>query len=149
MLALFSGAIILAASLRDDFQKPIISNNTISKISQVARYTFAVSLLGFGILHYMYADFIATLIPAWMPAHLFLDYIVLFGFLATVVSIIINIQTQLATFLLGTMFLIWVVTLHLPRSIATASIAAEWSSLFIALAMSGIGFLIAADKLQK
>ncbi len=143
ILALCSGAFILAASLKDDFQKPIISNNTISKISQVARYTFAISLLGFGILHYMYADFIATLIPAWMPAHLFLDYIVLFGFFAAGLSIIINIQSRLATFLLGIMFLIWVVTLHLPRSIASPSIVAEWSSLFIALAMSAVSFIIA------
>jgi uncharacterized membrane protein len=149
ILAMGSGAFILAAFLKDGFIKPIISPARLMKISHFARYSFAVALLGFGILHYIYADFIATLIPAWMPAHAFLNYIVMFGFFATAISIIINIQTRWATALLGIMFFIWIVALHLPRAFGNPSKEAEWSSLLIALAMSGAGFIIAAAGSPK
>lgn len=148
LLALCSGAVILAASLHD-LSRTIISPAVLEKCSRIAPYTFAISLLGFALLHYMYADFIATIIPAWMPAHKLLNYVVLVGFVAAAASIIIHIQTRLATALLGIMFLAWVLTLHLPRCFSNPSKADEWSSLFIALAMSGIAFTLSNVPYKK
>lgn len=149
VIALLSGAIILAASSRNYFQHQPFLSNSITRLSKMAPYSFAISLIGFGVLHYMYRDFIATLIPAWMPSHIVLDYIVLIGFLIAGICIIVNIKKQLAMFLLGIMFLIFVFTLHLPRTIVKPNIEPEWTSLFIALAMSGISFLIAVNCVKK
>ncbi len=127
LLALASGACFL-------------TNNQL--LQKIARYTFALSFIGFAVLHYMYADYIVTLIPAWMPAHYFLNALVLAGFIATSASLILNIATGPATFAFALMFCLWVITLHIPRCILHPSNEAEWSSLCIAIAMAGIGFLI-------
>jgi hypothetical protein len=42
------------------------------------------------------------------------------------------------------MFFLWVVVLHAPRVCASLHNGDEWSSLFVALAMAGASFLIAA-----
>lgn len=113
------------------------------------RLLFVGSLVIFGILHFQYAPYIATLIPAWIPAPLFWAYFVGVAFIATAVSLLINRQRALSSGLLGVMFLLWVVLLHAPRVIAKSQIEPEWTSLFIALAMSGIAVFMAGAEGQK
>ena len=115
-------------------------------IGKLAKYTFALSFLGFALLHYMYADYIVTLIPAWMPAHYLLNALVFAGFVGIAASLIFNRYVKLAGICFGCMFCLWVITLHLPRCLSNMSKEAEWSSLCIAMAMAGIGFLLAAEK---
>lgn len=119
-------------------------------IVRVASYVFAFCLLVFAFLHFKYAAFIATLIPAWWPFRWLLGILVGTGFLATAISIIINKATELATFLLGTMFLLWVFILHLPRVLLKPADEPEWTSLFVALAFSGISFTLSfISRAQK
>jgi uncharacterized membrane protein YphA (DoxX/SURF4 family) len=61
------------------------------------------------------------------------------------ISLLTGIQTRLAMICLGIMFLIFVITLHLPRVQASSNLEPEWSSLFVALAMVGISFTMAAN----
>jgi hypothetical protein len=50
---------------------------------------------------------------------------------------------RLAAMLLGTMFLLWVLVLHIPRVAGSPRNGDEVTSLFVALAMSGIAFALA------
>jgi hypothetical protein len=50
---------------------------------------------------------------------------------------------------LGAMFLLWVIFLHAPRVAANLSNADEWSSLFVALAMCGSGFILAGGMSRE
>lgn len=109
---------------------------------------FAVSLLVFGGLHLVYGPFVATLIPAWIPGHLFWAYFVGIAFMATGVSVLLNKQVFWTTFLLGVMFGLWVLILHGPRVAAAPQIEAEWTSLLVALALSGLGFALAGSTRQ-
>ena len=145
LVALGGGAFFVAGELTfpDNMTSRIDNQKTIGRVM------FAVSLVVFGVLHFQYAAFIATLIPAWMPGRLFWAYVVGGGFLATALSLVIQKQVSLATNLLGWMFLLWVVILHAPRVVANSQIEPEWTSLFIALAMSGISFAIARSVSQK
>ncbi|HEX4850911.1 MAG TPA: hypothetical protein VFV08_08905, partial [Puia sp.] len=70
-------------------------------------------------------------------------------FIAVALSIFIMKKTRLAALLLGTMFLSWVLLLHIPRVIANVQRQDEWSSAFVALAMSGISFTLAAALKEK
>jgi uncharacterized membrane protein YphA (DoxX/SURF4 family) len=55
--------------------------------------------------------------------------------LAGGLALLTQIQARLAAILLAVMFGAWLVMLHLPRALATLDHRAEWSSLFVALAM--------------
>jgi hypothetical protein len=90
----------------------------------------------------MYAPYIATLIPAWMPAHLFSAYFTGTAFIAAAIAIASRIQARLAAKFLGLMFFLWVVLLHAPRVYAHIHNKDELTSLFVALAMSGGSFIV-------
>jgi hypothetical protein len=71
------------------------------------------------------------------------------AFFASAISFIIQKQVKLSGTLLGLMFFIWVLILHLPRVIANIHTEPEWTSLFVALAFSGIAVLIAGSASRK
>jgi uncharacterized membrane protein len=114
-----------------------------ARFIQLGRYLFAFSMLVFGVQHFMYADYIATLVTPWIPAHLFWVYFTGVGFIAAALCIAINKFSLLAATWLGIMFLLWVLVLHAPRVAAALHNGDEWASLLVALAMSGGSFIIA------
>ena len=118
-------------------------------LAQVGRFLVVVALAILGMQHVMYHDFIASLIPAWMPARLFLAYFTGCGFLAAALSIGIGKVTRLASALLATMFLIWVFTLHGPRVAHALHSGNEWSSMLVALCMSGMALIMGRPFVQK
>ena len=95
-------------------------------------------MIVFGIQHFLYTPYIAFLIPKWMPAHLFLASFTGIAFIAAGLAIATHIFSRLASILLGLMFLLWVVTLHTQRVIASPHNTDELVSLF------GASFLFAA-----
>jgi hypothetical protein len=115
----------------------------------VGQSLYAVSLVIFGVQHFMYAHFVASLVPAWIPAHLFFAYFVGLAFIAAAISIVTRTLTYLATSLLGAMFFLWVVVLHLPRVLGNLANGNEWTSLGVALAMSGGAWIIARTGSQQ
>src|SRR5690606_19223977 len=82
-------------------------------------------------------DLIASLVPAWMPGHIFLASLTGAAMIAAGVSVLTKRLDGPATFGLGVMFLLFVLTLHLPRVLATPRSPDEWSSALIALGMCG------------
>ena len=106
----------------------------------------------FGIDHFLALVFIANLIPAWIPFHVF--WVAFFGaaFIAAGVSIGLNLLLRWGACGLGLMFGIWVVTLHLPRVLGLYGIPNaphnpnEWSSLFIAVGLWGGLWAIARSE---
>jgi uncharacterized membrane protein len=96
-----------------------------------------------GVQHFMYARFVATLVPAWIPWRLFWAYFVGTAFLAAAISVVSRVMGSLAALLLGIMFVLFFVTVHVPRVIAAPNGGNEWTSAFVALAMAGTAFVIA------
>ena len=147
-LALSGGAFIMAQT----FQKPrpaII--RPLEKGIPLAIYFLGFMLVVFGVDHFLYTDFVATLVPAWMPMHLFWTYVAGVALIAAGLALILNIKRRLAAALLGVMLFIWFAILHLPRAIADphSGNGNEWTSVFEALAFSGMAFLIASKPRKK
>jgi uncharacterized membrane protein YphA (DoxX/SURF4 family) len=114
----------------------------IARLALVSHYLFAASLFLFAIQHIMYNDYIITLIPAWMPVPALLAYLVIAAYLLSGVAFVIGQRVGLAAFWLGVMFGLWVLLLHAPRAIGKWDVEAEWTSLFVALAVCGVSFSI-------
>ena len=116
--------------------------------ANLGRYLFAITLTVFGVQHLLYARFVATIVPSWIPGRLFWAYAVGVVFIAATLSLVTNIKARLAATLLGIMFFTWVFILHLPRVVSSSHNGNEWTSAFVALAMCG-GAWIAAATLQE
>jgi uncharacterized membrane protein len=144
LLALCGASFVLANIMPPDESTKSICN--IGRSSATAgRLAFAIALVVFAVQHFLYARFIATLIPAWIPGHLFWAYFVGVAFASAALAIAAKVQGKLAALLLGTMFILWVLVLHLPRVAASPRNGNEVTSLFIALAMSGASFFLASS----
>jgi uncharacterized membrane protein YphA (DoxX/SURF4 family) len=111
--------------------------------AKLGRIFYCIELVGFAIQHFLYAQFVATLVPSWIPGHLFWAYFVGVALCASALSILSGIYTRVAAGLLGMMFFSWVLILHLPRCFASPHTGPEWTSAFNALAMAGGALVIA------
>ncbi|WP_353069224.1 hypothetical protein RBB75_00775 [Tunturibacter empetritectus] len=143
LLALMGGAFVLARIETPDGLRFEPTNKTLSHLATFGRVAFAVALVVFAVQHFLYAKFVATIVPAWISARLFWSYFVGVAFVAAALAIVTKQMARTASILLGTMFLIWVLILHLPRVAAQPRNGDEVTSLLVALAMSGVSFILA------
>lgn len=148
-MALLSGALILTSLFTPGFSANNGWNTKMNLPFTTGKYLFAIALIIFGIQHFMYHDFISTLIPGWIPAHNIWLFFVKIAFIATAISIFINILVPLSTFLFGLMFLVWVLILHGPLVAAHLHVEPQWTSFFIAVAMCGISFMLSYASSKK
>src|SRR5580698_3251172 len=81
MLAICSGAFILAGIIEDKEAKETSSNDFVKRMATAGYYGFSLSVVGFCVLQFKYVHFVSTLIPAWIPFHIFFAYLVSLGFL--------------------------------------------------------------------
>ncbi len=114
------------------------------KSQTLGRIFVAISLVVFGIQHFLYGGFVATLVPAWMPGRLFWAYFVGVAFVAGAVGIFIHMMARPAATMLGVMFFLFVVLLHIPRIVTHSRDGNEWTSGFVALAMCGGAWVLAS-----
>jgi uncharacterized membrane protein len=110
----------------------------------LGRIFVAVSLVVFGVQHFIYGGFVATLVPAFMPRRLFWAYFVGVGFFAAAAGILYKLMARAAATMLGVMFFLFVVLLHIPRIIGKSGDGNEWTSGFVALAMCGGAWILAS-----
>lgn len=143
LLAMCGASLVLAATFTSHRPYSGRADAPSGIMFQSGRFLFAASLVVFGIQHFLYADFIATLITPWIPGHLFWAYFVGVAFLAAALAIGSGKLASLASALLGTMFFLWVVVLHALRVAGALRNGNEWTSLLVAVAMSGCAFVIA------
>jgi len=113
------------------------------KSETIGRVFVAISLAVFGVQHFIYGGFVATLVPAWMPGRLFWAYFVGVAFVAAAIGILTKIFARPAATMLGVMFFLFVVLLHIPRIVDNSSNGNEWTSGFVALAMCGGAWILA------
>jgi uncharacterized membrane protein YphA (DoxX/SURF4 family) len=75
---------------------------------------YAAPLAAFGTEHFTLTEAIASLVPGWIPWHLFWAYLVGAGFIAAPLSLVTRIQARLAANLLAMTFFLFVVLMDIP-----------------------------------
>jgi len=108
----------------------------------IGRVVFGLSMVIFGWQHFLYATFLVTLVPAWLPVHTFWIYFTGTGMVVAGLAIAANILGSVAAAGLALMFGLWVLVLHAPRVLAKLHNGDEWSSLFVALAFCGASLIL-------
>jgi hypothetical protein len=139
-LALSGGAFVIAGHFSKQNENPLMR-----KLIPFGAIFFPVTVLCFGIDHFLYAKDAAGYIPSWIPNHIFWMYFTGSALIGSSLAIILGIKCRLAATLLGVMIFIWVLILHTPKVIVASSAdrAGEVTSAFLALAYCGIAFVIA------
>ena len=138
VLALAGAALALATTL----PRP---TRALDKVIGAGRFLFAVSMVVFGIDHFIVLDLIISLVPSWIPGGgWFWAVLTGAGMIAAGLSFATRVQVRLLGLLLAAMFGLWFLLLHAPRVAQPPRSynPDEWSSAFIALAMCGSSLIM-------
>jgi uncharacterized membrane protein YphA (DoxX/SURF4 family) len=96
--------------LRGDWQKA----RGFDRLILLGPLFYAAPLAAFGTEHFTLTKVIASLVPAWIPWHMFWAYFVGACFLAASLSLVSGIQTRLSASLLALTFFLFVVLMDAP-----------------------------------
>jgi uncharacterized membrane protein len=145
-LTLASGAFVIAGCSSEKNENFYLG--VLNKLAPFGALLFSITIISYGVDHFLYAKEAADYVPSWVPYHLFWIYFAGIALLGSGIAIILKIKIRLIATLLGTMIFIWFIILHIPYVISSSSSnrAGETASAFLALAYSGIAFVIAGDS---
>jgi len=145
-LALAGGAFVVAGSYDENHpeQKSVLIN-FLEKLIPYGSLFFSITIVSFGIAHFMYEKNIESMVPSWIPDHTFWTYFSGTALIGSGVCIILDIRQHKIAALLGAMLFLWVWLVHIPGAMANPDVDRGnlVSSAFDALAFSGTAFLIA------
>jgi hypothetical protein len=145
VLALSGGAFVIAgvfSGKNDQFA---------GKLTAFGSILYAITIISFGIDHFVYGKQAAGYVPSWIPNHIFWIYFAGIPLLGSGIAILLKIKVPLIAFLLGSMIFIWFIILHIPYVVAASfsDKGGEVTSAFLALAYSGSAFVIAGRSLAR
>lgn len=143
-LALAGGSYIIAVSVRRDPTGNLsFFDNLIGTLAPAGRFLIALFFIAGGIQHFIFYQFVQTMIPAWIPGPLFWTYFAGIALIAAGIGLTIHKTTRLAAILSGLMIFTWMLILHIPRALADPENLNEWLGCMETLAFSGILFTLA------
>jgi uncharacterized membrane protein len=147
-LALAGGAFLVARSAfmaaNPTPRGLVVPATRLERLWSLGPWLFGAFLTLCGIQHFIHVEFVASLVPSWIPGALMWTYFTGVALIASGIGVVARVTALLAGLLAGLMIFLWVVLLHIPRAAAAPHDTNETTAVFEALAMSGIALLIAA-----
>jgi len=125
VLGLLAACMLIAAPDRKDFRL-------------AARIAVGLMLVVFGVVHWLYVDAIAGMIPAWMPGRTVWPLLTGAANIAAGLAIASGVLARPASALVGTMFASWILLVHTPRILAASGDRSEWVACALAFALTGV-----------
>jgi uncharacterized membrane protein len=110
----FSAVVLLFVWLAFVFANKGLRGRGIQKALALGPVFIAVPIGVFGTDHFIDAANVARIVPSWIPAHLFWVYLVGAALIAAALSIAANKYVKLSATLLGLMFFLFVLLMHIP-----------------------------------
>ncbi len=144
--ALAGGAFVAAGTFPKQLNRQTTLIKLLEKLIVFGPALFSITMVLFGICHFLYTQYIAPMVPAWFPGSgMFWTRFAGVALIGAGVAIIIGFKQKLAATLLGIMIFIWLIIIHIPSLFPAlfGSHCKELIGAFSALAFAGIAFLIA------
>lgn len=117
------------------------------KLGGIGPAFVAAALAAFGVEHLVAARSIMRVVPSWIPGQLFWTYLVGIALLAAAASLALNWRVRLAATLLGILFLLFVLLIHLPNVVAKPGQRLFWAIFLRDLAFGGGAWALAGGRL--
>jgi len=110
---------------------------------------YATPLAAFGTEHFLFARGIASMVPAWIPWHMFWAYFVGTCFIAAALSMVTRIQARLAAMCLALTFFLFVVLMDVPGLLQNPRDRIVWALALRELSFSGGALALAASLSEQ
>ena len=116
-------------------------------MTPIGRRMFALAFLGFGVLQFLYGDFVPGRPPAWpaqLPGGLIWAYATGACFIGAGAAIFVDRYTRAAAFLIAALIVMWAVTRNVSPALADPNFGTAWTRLGKAIALTGGALIVAA-----
>lgn len=144
----FAGISILAIGIFRDGKEVLQAHGT-DKILALGPLFFALPMAVFASQHFTETKAVATLVPSWLPGHLFWTYFIGTAIIAASLGIVAKIQARLAAILLAVTLILFELSLHVPAIMAHPKNVIAWAIAFRDLAFSGGALAFAGTQTEK
>jgi len=125
-------------------QTPGINETRAGAVARFARLAFGACLVIFGISHFVYAKFTASLVPAWLPpSQMFWADATGLAQIAAGLAMLSGVQARLAAILLTVMYAGFGLLVHIPSIVAAPHVANNWSENAINFLLLGAAWTLA------
>lgn len=137
--------------LRGRRRAPTAGRMTGGRAHLLARMVFGSACMTYGAAHFAYASYTASMIPAWLPAHLALAYLTGAAHAAAGIALVFGVVPRLAASLEGLMMSLFGVLVWLPSFFAKpvpewASPAQNrWSETLLSFLLAASAWIVAAS----
>lgn len=140
----FLGLVFLFAGLAVVWRE-LVAARGFDKLIVLAPVFIAAPLAAFAGEHFVTAREMTPMVPAWLPARLFWVYFVGCSWIAAAISLVAMKFVRLSAALMGVMFLLIVLTLHLPNAIAAPGDRLAWTFVLRETAFAGGAWALAGS----
>ena len=137
-----AGLILLASGLFV-VRRELARASRLDKLIVLGPVFLAASLTLFGAEHLAHSQAIMQTVPAWMPDRLLWVYFVGVALVAAAVSIVLRKYVRWSAALLGVMFFLFVLMVHLPRVTANPKDRFAWAVVLRDLSFAGGAWALA------
>ncbi len=147
-LAYCGGAFVMAGSFCEEGFKGTVANAftlLLDRLIPVGRIFFSTLMILFGCSHFVFTDFVSTMVPKWIGMPLFWTYFAGVALIGSGIAVILKIWIKPIALLLAIMLFLFFIFFHVPDAIANpyASGGGEIVRGIVALMFCGIAMVIA------
>ncbi|HYL81685.1 MAG TPA: hypothetical protein VEU07_12775 [Candidatus Acidoferrum sp.] len=136
---LVAGGLVLDATVRPPGAPPAGRNRRIL----AARLLFGAALLPIGLSHFVYADFVAGLVPSWLPCRLGWGYLSGAGHLAAGLGVLLGVYPRLAAIAEAGMIMVFTLLVWLPAVGKEPTSHMQWTPFLISWLIGAAAWVVA------
>jgi uncharacterized membrane protein YphA (DoxX/SURF4 family) len=152
-LTSIAGASIFYVMLRSSLMGTVTPASG-RRLVRVAQVFFGLTCAFYGWSHFAYADYTASLVPAWLPARLGFAYLTGLGHIGAGIALTLGVLPRLAATLEAIMMslfgiLVWVPSFFAqPRPVWAGTPQNQWTELLVNLLLAASAWIV-ADSLRS